>query len=255
MLIGIAAIIIAIIFGGGQETFFLTPQLKKNVKTYVVEKERQKEIFVIMKESEKKQKAFTKTRKTYIKEYSQLTLDRSSTLEDHKKLIKAYYEERQEIVVYSIEQEMAVKKLSTEEEWGNIMNAVLTKTTKDKARDKMQNTMDKAFAGVIQSCNEHVSNRDNRDSAVAAVQKLRNKVDELIPSLADLGYENVETIRDYNASKAAYEKISSENHQMRKEIDDLFLDFRFELLEMTTEDEWNLLMKDIEKLLKQDMVS
>ena len=65
----------------------------------------------------------------------------------------------------------------------------------------------------------------------------------------------METIRDYNASKADYEKISSEHHQMRKEIDDLFLDFRFELLDMTSEDEWDLLMKDIEKLLKQDMVS
>jgi hypothetical protein len=116
MLIGIAAIVIAIFFAGGQETFFLTPKLKKQVKTYVIEKDRQKEIFVIMKESKKKQKAFTKTRKSYMKKYHQLNLDRNSTVEDHKELFVAYYDERKEIVDYSIEQEMAMKKITTEEE-------------------------------------------------------------------------------------------------------------------------------------------
>jgi hypothetical protein len=255
MLIGIAAIVIAIFFAGGQETFFLTPKLKKQVKTYVIEKDRQKEIFVIMKESKKKQKAFTKTRKSYMKKYHQLNLDRNSTVEDHKELFVAYYDERKEIVDYSIEQEMAMKKITTEEEWGDIMNVVLAQTTKEKARDKMQKTMDKAFGNVIQSCNDHISNPDNRNSAVSSVTRLQGKVDELIPRLADLGYKNMETIRDYSAAKSAYERISNDHHQMRKEIDDLFLDFRFELLDMTTVDEWNVLMKDISKLLKKDMVS
>lgn len=255
MIIGIAAIVLAIFFAGGQETFFLTPKLKKHVKTYVMEKDRQNEIFVIMKESKKKQKAFVKSRKSYMKKYNQLNLDRNSTLEDHKQLFVAYYEERQAIVDYSIEQEMTMKKTTTEEEWGDIMNAVLAQTTKEKARDKMQKTMDKAFGNVIQSCNDHISNFDNRNSAVSSVTRLQGKVDELIPRLADLGYKNMETIRDYNAGKAAYEKISDDHHQMRKEIDDLFLDFRFELLEMTTEDEWDILIKDISKLLKKDLVS
>ena len=53
--------------GGGHSTFFLNPELKKNVKTYVLEKERRKEIFSIMKESKKKQKEFVKKRKAYLK--------------------------------------------------------------------------------------------------------------------------------------------------------------------------------------------
>lgn len=255
MIIGIAAIVIAIFLGGGQETFFLTPKLKKHVKTYVQDKDRQKEIFVIMKESKKKQKAFTKTRKSYMKKYQQLNLNRNSTPEDHQELFVAYYEERQAIVDYSIAQEMAMKKITTEEEWSDIMNVVLAQTTKEKARDKMQKTMDKAFGNVIQSCRDHISNPDNQNSAVSSAKKLKEKVDELIPRLADLGYKNIETIRDYNAGKSAYERISNEHHQMRKEIDDHFLDFRFGLLEMTSEDEWDVLIKDISKLLKKDMVS
>jgi hypothetical protein len=249
------AILLISMLGSGQETFFLTPKLKKHVKTYVMEKDRQKEIFVIMKESKKKQKDFMKTRKSYMKNYNQLTLDRNSTMKDHRTLIEEYYNMRQEVVDFSIDQEMAMKRITTEEEWSNIMNAILEKPTKDKASDKMLKTVDKAFGNVIQSCKDHISNPENRNNAVSSVMQLKDKVDELIPRLADLGYEHMDAIRAYKASKAEYEKISDTYHQMRKEIDDQFLEFRFELLEMTTEYEWNQLMKDINKLLKKDMIS
>jgi hypothetical protein len=63
-------------------------------------------------------------------------MDRNSTLEEHRVLVDEYLKKHVSIAAFSIDQEIAMKKLTTPEEWTNIMDAVLEKKTKARLKRK-----------------------------------------------------------------------------------------------------------------------
>lgn len=66
MIIGLfSAIALALFSGGGQQSFFLDPGVKKDIKIYVTDKDTKDQIFSIIDLMEKDQKAFLKQKKKY----------------------------------------------------------------------------------------------------------------------------------------------------------------------------------------------
>jgi hypothetical protein len=208
-----------------------------------------------MKVSKKKQKAFVKSRKGYMKEYKALNLDRSSTIEQHEALIIEYLDARKEISAFSIEKEMAMKKLTTEEEWNNIMNSVMEKTDKGKVRKSMEKTTQKFYEKLVESFNTNISNESNRNKALASLDEFKEDVDAAIPMISESSYKYIETIRSYNATKSDYELGAEELRKIRREINDDFLKLRFQLLEYTTEEEWNTIIKEYNKIIGGSQIS
>jgi len=240
--------------GNSHTTLFLTPNLKKNVKTYVVDKERQKEIFSIMKDSKKRQKQFVKIRKKYIKESTKLNTDRSTTREQYNEIMPEYFEARQEIHAFSISNEMAMKNITTEEEWNNIVNAVLKAPSKSKVKDKATSSNNKNFNRIIQACEKIITDKNRKDKALQAIDSYRNKVDETLPFFIEWSYKDWESIRDYDAKKEDYEAIDSQLQELRNELWIAFLDTRFQLLENTNEMEWKQIIKDFNRIIKFDVI-
>ena len=75
------------LFGGSAEMLFLNPEIKKNVKTYVADQQRKKDIYVIIKQIETDQESFLKKRKkVYAKKSSELNLNYASKRRDFEKL-------------------------------------------------------------------------------------------------------------------------------------------------------------------------
>lgn len=243
--------IIALTSTGGHSTFFLNPELKKNVKTYVLEKERRKEIFSIMKESKKKQKEFVKKRKAYLKAAKKINIDRKSTREQYELLNEEYMKARSEIQVFSIARELEIKSIILEDEWEKIMEDILGDVSKNKIRDKMESGSDKYFNKLINACNKHITLDLKRDNAVASINRYREKVNASIPRLSEVSYKSIENIRDYNTPEENYKEVGKGISQIRKEIMKSFLDTRFHLLEYTTEAEWEKIISEINQLVNK----
>lgn len=237
------------LFGGGHETFFLNPDLKKNVKTYVLEEERKDEIFLLMKDSKKEQKVFLKSEKAYIKAYKKLNKDRNSTLEEHRVLVDEYLKEHVSIAAFSIDQEIAMKKLTTPEEWTNIMDAVLEKKDKGKVEKKMNQASQIFFKNLNKSVEDNIAESDSKMKILEIVNKLKIDLDEFIPIAVELSYKNHEAMRDYNAPKEAYESSAIELINLRKQLSEDYLELRFQLLELTSEKEWKSIVKEYNKLI------
>ena len=248
-----AALAIAIIglLGGGNETFFLTPDLKKNVKKYVLDENRKDQIFSLMKESKKRQLAFYKSRKKAYKNYKKINLDRNSTLLDHQTFVNTYFETRLEISSYSIDKELAMKKLTTEEEWDNIMNSVMEQQDKGKVQKKMKEDSQKFFEKLTEIAQTSITNESNKRTVMESLDEFEEDINAYIPIVAELSYKNHETIRDYKATKAEYENGAKELHELRQEINDDFLKLRFQLLELTTVKEWKKIIKAYNDLIRK----
>ena len=208
-----------------------------------------------MKVSKKKQKSFVKTRKGYIKRSRKLNLDRNTTRDQYTELIAEYREVQLEIQAYSIDSEMAMKKITKEDEWDNIMNEILESNSKNKTRQKMEKGSQKLYDKVVMACEKNIGDDLIREKVLESVNKFKQKVDGFIPKISELSYKNSESIRDYSAERVDYEEIINEIREMRREIMNAFLDTRFQLLEYTTEEQWSKIIKHFDKLVKKDKIT
>lgn len=116
MLIATATLIITLLAGGVPDGFFTLPEIKKEIKVQVTDKDKQKEILAIMKETNKKISDFNKKLNKSIKSEN-IYRSRDVTLEQlttyHENLIN----ERNILQKEVIEARMKVIRLMTEEEW------------------------------------------------------------------------------------------------------------------------------------------
>jgi len=235
-------------------TFFLTPKLKKHVRTHVVEKERQKEIFVLIKPAKKKQNKFAKTREKYIKRSVKLNKNRNTTREQYNAIMPEYFEARKELHEFSISNEMAMRKITTEDEWNNIMNAISAERSKSKEKDKIISANNKEFNQIINACKKNIADEERKNKAIQAIESYRNQVEKTLPYFVEVSEKDWETLRNYNATLEDYEAIDSEVLKLRDELWTVFLDTRFQLLENTTEKEWKRIIRKFNKLIKSDVI-
>jgi adenine-specific DNA methylase len=122
MLIATATLIITLLGGNVPDGFFTLPEIKKEIKVQVTDKEKQKEILAIMKETNKKITSFNKKLNKSIKS-DNLYRSRDVTLEQlttyHENLIN----ERNILQKEVIAARMKVINLMTEEEWNAVNNS------------------------------------------------------------------------------------------------------------------------------------
>jgi hypothetical protein len=116
MLIATATLIISLLAGGIPDSFFTLPDIKKEIKVQVTDKEKQKEILSIMKETDKKISDFNKKINKSLKSenlYKNRDVTKEQLIAFHKNIIN----ERRVLQKEIIDARMKVIGLMTEDEW------------------------------------------------------------------------------------------------------------------------------------------
>ena len=119
MLIATATLIITLLGGSVPDGFFTLPEIKKEIKVQVTDKETQKEILAIMKETNKKITSFNKKLNKSIKS-DNLYRSRDVTLEQLTMYHENIINERNILQKEVIKARMKVINLMTEEEWNAV---------------------------------------------------------------------------------------------------------------------------------------
>lgn len=116
MLIATATLIITLLAGGVPDSFFTIPEIKKEIKAQVKDKDKQKEILSIMKESDKRISDFNKKINKSLESenlYKNRDVTKEQLIAFHNNLIN----ERKVLQKEIIDARMKVIGLMTEEEW------------------------------------------------------------------------------------------------------------------------------------------
>ena len=109
MIIGLLALAY-ILFGGGNQTFLLNPNMKKNVDTYVTDKNRKNEIFLVIKQVEKNEENFEKqTKKVVDKKLVDLNMNRASAMADFSAEYKIFYDSLQSLQNTYLDAELKIR--------------------------------------------------------------------------------------------------------------------------------------------------
>jgi hypothetical protein len=249
MLIGLTALVMMLFFGGGQETYFLNPDIQKSVKTYVADKHRKSEIKNLIKEIEKDQKSFLKKRnKYYNKKASELNLDYHAKRSDFDKLFSEYFEDRQKMMNSYWDKESKIRSLFVEAEWNQMIEQVLEKPDKEKARKGFTKASEKIFGDLAAVCKKQITKASGQEAALQAVKVQQETVNRIIDEYLNQNYKHLELLRNLTATKDDFEQATKSLNQLRKEILKGVSDMRFEIIANTTEAEWKRVAKEIDKL-------
>ncbi|MDI1355639.1 MAG: hypothetical protein PSX36_12020 [bacterium] len=250
MIIGLLAALMVYLFGGGgQETIFLDQQVQKNVKTYVSDKSRKKEIFQEIDLIKKDQKDFLKKRKNYYAgNASKLNLNFSAKREDFDKLFGDYFDERKKLQSSYIDHELKIRTLIKEEEWEKIVASALDKPDNVKARKSYLKLSEKLFGDVQLACGKTILDSKKSEEARGNVLEVKAEVDRFVNEFLDLNYKDLEPLRKLTASRSDFESLWVGTNDLRKKILANLISMRFKLAAMSTEKEWKKLGKELDKL-------
>jgi len=243
------------LFVGGAETIFLTPNFKKNVKTYVNDKGKEKEILALMKEAKNEQKNLFKQKKKIAKQAALLSKDKSTKREEIENLFLSYYKLRLKAQETAIEREIKMKSIIEEPEWDSIVKSIDENTSKNKIGKNVKKTNAKIFTPLIKKCEENIADQSRRKIVVDAITLENENINKFLDDFINLNYKSMESIRTYEAGYDDYKKVVEIVNKGRLEILHETLDLREIIIENTTEDEWNKISKQVVKLIKNNSIA
>jgi hypothetical protein len=248
VIVGIFTLISLLLFGDAQQYFFVE-NLEKGVKEYVVDKERSNEIKMLLKEVKDETKSFNKVRKKQLKELRSMNLNVELERNDFTELFDQLAEKRSEYQRKVISQRIhAVEKIENEE-WQNIIdysNAALDKQIAKAEKKKKKNEKD-AFASVEKTIIKSLTNTDNQNAALSALNKLKSDLNDMNQGFLDINTKENKVLINKSASLSDGMAISEEMNSLRAKAWNSMLDFRFTLKDIAEEDQWIKIMKSLNK--------
>jgi len=239
MLIGIGLLITALFVIIGGDSPFVIPHLDKYVKTYVVDDSEKQLVLDLLKDAKKERKAVSKTNADYLKELQKLTASRESTQEEFDDLsnrIGVFNRKGQKDNFIVIRE---AQKHITPEEWKIIQVSIaedLEKSNKDRIKHiaKLESAFDKWVAKI----NKTIVDEEKRKAAVQSVEELRTiNVANFKEIQTELVNKNSAAFK-YKASEAELTTLQNEFIGLIEEVYDANTKTHFDLVNLTTEDEW-----------------
>ena len=244
--------LIAVLAGGGTESPYLNPDLEKVLKEVIADADRRKEALEIAKEYKAEWKTFNKKRKKDIKMGKAYNKER---IADHAALAEAFEqsrEQRKAVQQKAVEVRLKIQELMTSGEWASAMDRILTVRDKDakkldKAETKSKIAQDKLFDGLRKQLEKSFSDPSQLEKARNAQQDYENDLVNWIMDFQSFTYRDVEIFQRQDASRQELENEVDKLNGYREKIDNSFLGFRTELVELSTEENWPGIAKALAK--------
>lgn len=252
MIIGTITLITILFFGSPQE-IFLIHKMDKGVKTHVEDKERRKSILTDLKAAEKEVKAFRKKRKKALKGFAKKNMDRSLKRADFQKMYDELHAERLALQDRIINKRVTLQKQLTEEEWAPIVENAQDIISKE--REKHQKKAEKGklkdnYAKLEQTIEKTITDPAKRMEIKQIFDKVQVEYEKMKFDLNTVNVSDTERIGSRDLTAEEMKTINQRLNEKRHKSFNAFMDFREELLELTTEAEWDALMKEVMKLFE-----
>jgi hypothetical protein len=245
MIIGLLALAY-IFFGGGNQTFLLNPNLKKNVDTYVTDKNRKNEIYLVIKQVEKNEENFEKqTKKVVDKKLVDLNMNRASTTADFSAEYKIFYDSLQSLQNKYLDAELKIRSYIHPNEWNSITKKILSLPVNAKARKSLFEENQKLHDRLLKACYKYIPDSTGKIKAKAFVDEYKDKGDTLADAFLNLNYRYIKAVRPYHVTRKDFEPMRAKMLELRKNYSNYLVEMRFKLLALTPEKQWNDLAKEL----------
>ena len=248
MIIGTITLITMLFFGGIQEYFFVE-KLEKGVKQFITDKERSKGILTELKNHKKEIDAFNKDRKTRLKEFHTLNLDRDVSYSTLEEFFERRMKERLAFQENLVDGRIMLIEKITDEEWDQIINLSDETIEKKAAKEEKKNPKD-FFKPVVTTVEKSIKEDHRMVQATALVQNFQTRYEELNSRINAINTRENTLLREKNTSKSQFQALAKEVNDVRAITYRALIDFHFDMLDVTEENEWLSIMKAMNKVLQ-----
>ena len=244
------ALLFSIIFSNSSKNVFINEGLKKQVKKHVENKEIKKDILVQVRALEKKGKALRKKEKKLGKELSKLNSNRDATRGDFDELFEKYFKIYEDFHLASLEARLDVKDKLTQEEWNHIVEEAdqdyaKWKKKKEKKIARFKRKMEKKESRALSI----IRDEQKRNEAHEAIRNFKLKIIEIQSGINQFNYTENEVLKSRNSSREELEQLYHSMEELEMSAIQAFEDLHFQLMSLTTEEEFRKIQKSINKII------
>ena len=249
MLIGF---LIMTLFGGGSVDVFYIDKLEPGVNKFVENKIRQKKLKVELKEYKKAVHQFNKWHKKRIKELKIRNLDKNTTKKWYEEFFAMGVVEIEQLQEKFMHQRIFLQENIKQDEWDKIMNMASDVTAKSEEKDnkkkKKENDKD-LFENLKTSINVQFVDEDKLVKSMMALNLFEQMYYEINDAYENININETDFLKDKNATKAQMIKLTGILNDKRAQMYKAYTDFVVVLKENTNDEEWEVLIKKLNKTL------
>jgi len=243
---------LSLLFGGGNlGAFFEIPKVEKLIKEKVDDKDRKKEAKAISKEYFKDVRKIRKEENKVIKELKKVAAIRSTTKEELNGLIDSISSIDLKGQQTWIKLRLDITKILTKEEFDNVITAGTTEDKKvEKQNLKAKQKRDKALQDIRTSLKEVITDQGKIEKVLEDFQQYEDAVNDLFKMQEGINYKLDGTLRKHDASEEELQTLMENVGKYNDGVLNAFETFNFQLVEITTDEEWENINKKIIALIK-----
>jgi len=231
-------IALAMMLGG--ESPFMVKDLDKYVKHHVVDDVKKDKVLDYLKEAKAIRKATVKANNKLFKEFGKLEQSRIATKEDFKRVGGKMLDGQRTSQKADISAIHNAHDYITADEWKAIQVDIGKSFEKSKKKsNKNLEKLNKQFVKWEEKIKKNIADKDKQTQAIAAVERLKNSyIDNKRIVHEELMNQN-SIIYKYKASDTELKEVQEKYLQWAQEVFDVAIATHFELVKLTTEEEWN----------------
>ncbi len=250
MLVASLVLLMGVLFGAGNISAYVVEDFPKEVKSHVDDKERQKEILSTVKPYEKEFKSVQKDLNKSKKKMKKLNLDRNASSEDIKKILDGAAAAWKEVQTAGLQTRSETLKILSEEEWDLIISKSLEDFDKKevKKQEKAYKEFEKNFAKLKSSVEKEITDPERQKKIGATFTSFKMDMKNYVEANMNRTIKEMEEFGNLNATEEDLNAALSSIDQARDQFFDGIVKLHFDLVELTTDEEWTKIAKSVNKI-------
>ena len=233
----LAFLLLLAIIGG--DSPFMVKNLDKYVKKHVVDDTKKDKVLDYLKEAKAVRKKTVKANKNLFKEFGKFEKSREATKEDFETIGSKMMEGQKISQSSNIKAIQNAQNYITVDEWKAIQEEIDINFNKSsKKRKKNLAKLEKQFIKWEEKINNTIADNEKRKLAISAIERLKttyiNNKEQVQKEL--LNHNSI--IYKYKASEPELKEVQEKYLKWAQEVFDVAIATHFELIELTTPEEW-----------------
>ena len=248
----IIAALFAMLFGEGSREYFYIAEFENSINRYVDDKEQKKEIKGHIKDYQKAVKEYNKQHAKQINIFKKKNLDKKTLKQDYLNFFEKLMDLRKEHQAEAIEFRLSIQSLITDDEWQKIVSAgkIAISKADEKAKAKQSKKDKPADHELIELVNEYIADEEKNKEITAAYGEFKEGATVLNKAYTNINVVDNSLLVAKDVTKLEMEQFADSLNALRLELYPTYIDFLYELNDITNDKEWAAIMKDLNKAIK-----
>ena len=250
MLIGIVQYFM-LLFGGAQIESFYIIDFGKGIKQHVTSITKRQDAEAIVSAYATIYKEFNTEHKKQLKELQQKNMDYKTPEQWYVDFFNTAMEDRKKLQSSFITGRLRLQEIITQEEWDKIIEMTtrdIEKLVEKKKKKREKNEGKSKYQIVSNTLKENIPPGEKLTFSLESLEAFKEKHIEIKESYENLYTNEEDVLASRQATKEDMLEICNVLNELRKSLIDSYIELLFNLKENTTEKEWTIILKDLNKI-------